>query len=476
MKKIVTLIIASSIGGVLTLGSYLAFIQKEAKPITQYQTYDTNLVQQTRSSYTTNLDFTQAAKKTVDAVVHVKVRTQMSGYENPLYNFLFGKPNYPSDYIPIVSAGSGVIISTDGYIVTNNHVIDGADILEITLNDKRTFTAKVIGADPTTDIALIKIDGSDMPFIEWGDSDELQIGEWVLAVGNPFNLASTVTAGIVSAKSRNINIFNKSTSIEAFIQTDAAVNPGNSGGALVDTKGRLIGINTAIASPTGTFSGYSFAVPERIAKKVVYDLIQYGTVQRAFIGVSINDVTSPIAKKEGVESTKGVYVSAVTEDGAAKAAGVKAGDIILEVKNVVVNSTAELQEQIGQLRPGDEISVKILRGSHTKNLLLTLRNIEGNEEMVKPDEVFKLHGASFKSLNSNEASKLRVKGGVKITALEEGKFLSSGIKEGFVITSINRRSVYDIQDLKLILKNLDGGIYIEGVYPNGISAYYAFGI
>jgi len=476
MKKILGLTIAAILGGTVTLFGYLIFFNKENIIQSEPISVVSQNVSQTLLPYSSNLDFTFAAEKTVHAVVHVKVRSQYSEYENPFYNFLFGKPNYQSEPIPIVSAGSGVIISNDGYIVTNNHVIEGADILEVTLNDKRTFTAKVIGADGTTDIALLKIDGSSFPYLDWGNSDNLKVGEWVLAVGNPFNLASTVTAGIVSAKARSINILNKSAAIEAFIQTDAAVNPGNSGGALVDTDGKLIGINTAIASPTGSFSGYSFAVPQKIAQKIVNDLLEFGAVQRAFIGVSIADITSPVAKQNGITATNGVYVSDVSEGGAAKDAGIKGGDVILKIKDIPVNSTSELQEQIGQYRPGDQIEVTVIRSGKEKTMLLTLRNIEGKTDVVKGDETFDLHGAKFRTLTSIEASKLRLKGGVLIVSISEGKFKSAGIKEGFIITSVNRKSIYDLQDFRLIFDNLQGGIYIEGIYPNGISAYYAFGI
>jgi len=479
MKKIIGFLLASFVGGIIAISVYLIFDENNNTQIIKHSyTAEQNSSQVGSQSvkYAPDLDFVDAAKKTVHAVVHVKVRTQLSAYENPFYNFLFGKQDYSNDPAPIVSAGSGVIISNDGYIVTNNHVIEGADVLEVTLNDKRTLNAKVIGADPNTDIALIKIEGEDFPFIPWGNSDYLQVGEWVLAVGNPFNLASTVTAGIVSAKARSINIFNKSTALEAFIQTDAAVNPGNSGGALVDTEGKLVGINTAIASPTGSFSGYSFAVPQKIAEKIVNDLLEFGTVQRAFIGVSITDVTSPEAIKNGITTTKGVYITAISEGGAADASGIKAGDVILKVKNVAVNSTAQLQEQVGQFRPGDEISVTILRGNKEKEMLMTLRNIEGKVEMVKAEESIELYGANLKNLKPGSASKLHIKGGVQVVSVSAGKFSSAGIKEGFIITSINRQKVYNIQDLQMVFQNIQGGIYIEGVYPNGISAYYAFGI
>ena len=468
------IVVASVLGGAISVAIYSNLTNKQ----TAYVQGDSTAVQGARPmqvSYSGMVDFTAAASATVDAVVHVKIRSQQSAYENPIYNFLFGRPNYQQE-MPVVAAGSGVIISRDGYIVTNNHVVEGADALEVTLDDNRTFPAKIIGADPTTDIALIKIDGDKFPFIPWGNSDNLKVGEWVLAIGNPFNLASTVTAGIVSAKARNLNIIDKNTAIEAFIQTDAAANPGNSGGALVNTAGELVGIISAIASPTGTFSGYSFAVPERIARKIVSDLMEYGTVQRAFIGVSINEVTSETAQKNGVTSLKGVYVSSVADGGAAAEAGIKAGDIILKVNDVEVNKVSELQEQIGRYRPGQQISVTVLHGEKTHTMNLTLRNIDGGTSLQTQGESMEILGASVRTVNPQTASNLRIRGGVEVTALADGKFKQAGIKEGFIITSVNRRPMRSADELKSILSNSKGGIYIEGVYPNGKSAYYAFGI
>ncbi len=469
-----SIVVASLIGGAISVAIYSNLTNKQ----TTYVQSDTTLqgARPMQVSYSGMVDFTAAASATVDAVVHVKIRSQYTVVENPIYNFLFGRPNYQQQEMPVVASGSGVIISRDGYIVTNNHVVEGADALEVTLDDNRTFTAKVIGADPTTDIALIKIDGDNFPFIPWGNSDNLKVGEWVLAIGNPFNLASTVTAGIVSAKARNINIINKNTAIEAFIQTDAAVNPGNSGGALVNTAGELVGVITAIASPTGSFSGYSFAVPERIARKIVSDLMEYGTVQRAFIGISINEVTSETAQKNGVTSLKGVYVSSVADGGAAAEAGIKAGDVILKVNDVEVNKVSELQEQIGRYRPGQQISVTVLHGEKTRTMNLTLRNIDGGTSLQTQGETMEILGASVRTVNPQTASSLRIRGGVEITALADGKFKQAGIKEGFIITSVNRHPMRSADELKAILSNSKGGIYIEGVYPNGKSAYYAFGI
>ena len=474
MRKYLSIVVASVIGGAISVAIYSNLTNKQ----TAYVPSDSTLqgARPMQVSYSGMVDFTAAASATVDAVVHVKIRSQYTVVENPIYNFLFGRPNYQQQEMPVVASGSGVIISRDGYIVTNNHVVEGADALEVTLDDNRTFTAKVIGADPTTDIALIKIDGDNFPFIPWGNSDNLKVGEWVLAIGNPFNLASTVTAGIVSAKARNINIINKNTAIEAFIQTDAAVNPGNSGGALVNTAGELVGVITAIASPTGSFSGYSFAVPERIARKIVSDLMEYGTVQRAFIGISINEVTSETAQKNGVTSLKGVYVSSVADGGAAAEAGIKAGDVILKVNDVEVNKVSELQEQIGRYRPGQQISVTVLHGEKTRTMNLTLRNIDGGTSLQTQGETMEILGASVRTVNPQTANNLRIRGGVEITALADGKFKQAGIKEGFIITSVNRHPMRSADELKAILSNSKGGIYIEGVYPNGKSAYYAFGI
>lgn len=475
MKKIALFLLAGVTGGVFSLVA-IHFFKPETQTVyvRQAPTVSDNFHVQ-KAKYIGNIDFTIAAENTVNSVVHVKVRNER-GSENPFYSFLYGKPQKSQDQPPIVSTGSGVIISNDGYIVTNNHVIDGADILEVTLDDKRTFTAKVVGADPTTDIALIKIKGEELPFLKWGNSDDLRVGEWVLAVGNPFNLASTVTAGIVSAKARSINIFNKSTAIEAFIQTDAAVNPGNSGGALVNIEGELVGINTAIASPTGSFAGYSFAVPERIARKIVSDLLEFGAVQRAFIGVSIKDVTSEEAKKSGVHSTQGVFISGVSDGGAAADAGIRSGDVILSVSGIIVNTMSELQEQVGQYRPGDQLNVIIKRGDKEKELLITLRNSQGNTDITKGETAFKMFGSEFKPVSSEIASSLKINGGIQVVSIEEGKFKQAGIKEGFIITQVNRKNIYSLDDLRVILKNSTGGIKLEGIYPNGYTAYYAFGI
>jgi serine protease Do len=422
------------------------------------------------------MDFTAAAANTVNAVVHVKTTAlRESPQVNPLYEYFFGiTPE--RDPQPVTGFGSGVIISDDGYIVTNNHVIDKSDEIEVTMNDRRVFEAKLIGSDPTTDLALVKIDAKELPKLTYGDSDNLQLGEWVLAVGNPYNLTSTVTAGIVSAKARNINILRNQFSIESFIQTDAAVNPGNSGGALVNTVGQLVGINTAIASRTGTYTGYSFAVPVSIVQKVVSDLIEFGEVQRAILGVTIRDVTSTLAEEENLEGTKGVFVVDVTETGAAKNAGIKSGDVILSINDIPVNSVSQLQEQVSRFRPKDKVKVVLKRKGDLKQFDVILRNMEGTTDIVKTNEVIEILGAQFEPLSNAEKRELGITSGVRVTALRPGKFMKVGVKEGFVVTSVNKTEVNSVKDITDILSDVDGGVIIEGVYGDGSKSYYAFGM
>lgn len=318
------------------------------------------------------VDFTEAAERSVEAVVHVKTKYyQQQQYADPFYQFFFGRPqqsNQPS----AMASGSGVILSDDGYIVTNNHVIEGAGDIEVVLNDKRTFAARLIGRDPNTDLALLKIEATGLPTIQIGNSDELKVGEWVLAVGNPFNLTSTVTAGIVSAKARSINILDADMKIESFIQTDAAVNPGNSGGALVNTRGELVGINTAIASQTGSYAGYAFAIPTAIMQKVVGDLRQFGSVQRALLGIRMMDINQEVKDHFGLDSMQGVYVAEVVRGSAADKAGMQSGDVIVQVDGHSINSSSQLQEQIGRKNPGDQVVVLVRRGSRSITLEVTL--------------------------------------------------------------------------------------------------------
>lgn len=425
------------------------------------------------------VDFTTAAEMSIHAVVHVKTVVRQ---EVPLFNDPWGfwGRQYNQERIQ-QGSGSGVIITDNGYIVTNNHVVDGAEQVEVTLNDNRTFKAKVVAADPSTDIALLKIDQKNLPYIMYGNSDDLKIGEWVLAVGNPFNLTSTVTAGIVSAKARNIGILPGNYKIESYIQTDAAVNPGNSGGALVNTHGELVGINAAIASNTGSYTGYSFAIPVNLVKKVIADMIEFGAVQRAFLGVNLREVDSDLANELNLKEIKGVYVNDVVKGGAAEEAGILKGDLIVKVDDVPVNSTPMLQEQIAKHRPGDKITVTTLRNGKEKMVAAVLENKDGNTNIVKnaPDKTntaVSMFGASFSEVAGSEKDKLGIEGGAKITKLAAGKFRGAGIKEGFIITEIDKKPVYSVEDVVDALKDKKGGTLIEGVYPNGMKAYYGFGI
>ncbi len=422
------------------------------------------------------IDFTEAVARSIDAVVHVKTKAYREYAVNPLYEFFFGEQEQ-SELQPEFGFGSGVIISQNGYIVTNNHVIAGSDEVLVVLNDKREFDAKVVGTDPTTDLALLQVDQKDLSFLNFGDSQALLLGEWVLAIGNPYNLTSTVTAGIVSAKARNINILaSQEFSIESFIQTDAAVNRGNSGGALINTRGELVGITAAIASRTGTFAGYSFAIPVSIVQKVVKDLMEYGAVQRAILGVTIQDVSAELAAEYELEELKGVYINGVRDGGAAKEAGIKSGDVILSIDDVPVNSSAALQEQVSKYRPGEKVSVKLNRKENVKHFEVVLRNLEGSTEIVKREEIIEVLGASFKPLDEKEKRSLGIKDGLKVVSVKSGKFAQVGIKEGFILTSVNKTPVNSVKEVAQILEDAEGGVIIEGIDRRGSKSYYAFGI
>jgi serine protease Do len=426
-------------------------------------------------------DFVDAADLTIHSVVHIKTfYTRKSSVYDNFFGFhdFFGFDPFPRRSYPIQASGSGVIVSSDGFIVTNNHVVQEAEQIEVTLNDKRTFTAKIIGRDPSTDLALIKIDAKELPFILFGNSDHVRVGEWVLAVGNPFNLNSTVTAGIISAKARNINILGDKSAIESFLQTDAAVNRGNSGGALVNTKGELVGINAAIASNTGAYTGYSFAIPVNIVRKVIADLKEFGEVQRAVIGASIAEVDSKLANEKGLKQIRGVYIAGVSAKGAAETAGLKEGDIILEVNGMRVNSKSELLELIGRQRPGDKVKLLIDRGGKDRTFTVTLLNARGNTEVVtrETQTVVSMLGGGFADASAEELERLGLPHGVKVISLEGGKMLSSGIKEGFIITSVDNKPMRTTDDLINYLNTKRGGVLVEGVYPNGMRAYYGFGL
>ena len=488
----VILIVAVSAGAAVGTSTYLMNKDQAEKSYSLEEHYGFN--QPVRlTSYNSvaaeNIDFTTAAESTIHGVVHIKSVTNVQAsqrggrqYIDPFeYFFGFGGRGYQQpQQQPRIGAGSGVIISTDGYIITNNHVIDGADELEVTLNDNRKFKAKVIGADPLTDIALIKINEKNLPTIPFGDSEKLKVGEWVLAVGNPFNLTSTVTAGIVSAKGRGISGGGKSR-IESFIQTDAAVNPGNSGGALVNTKGELVGINTAIYSETGNFAGYSFAVPISIAGKVANDLKQYGTVQRAILGVEIKDVQYVTEEeKEKVKVLDGAYVGGFAQRSSAKEAGVEKGDVITAVNDVKVRTANALQEQISKYRPGDKVKVTVNRNGTTKTLTVELRNAQGNTEVMKgPGDAAEVLGAAFKELTDKQKQQLGISYGIEVAGVSSGKIKDAGITKGYIIMIVNDQKISTPDEfekmVERILKNNgdDQVLFIKGLYPNGRTKYYA---
>ena len=438
-------------------------------------------------------DFTRAASQTVHAVDHIASKTMRSvGSSGPMdiFEYIFGYRDYNQTPKPQTGYGSGVIISADGYIVTNNHVIEGADEISVTLNDRRNYQAKVIGTDPSTDIALIKIEEKGLSFITFGNSDELKVGEWVLAVGNPLNLTSTVTAGIVSAKGRSIGILGgnnraqrdksySNLSIESFIQTDAAVNPGNSGGALVNTRGELVGINTAIISSSNAFSGYSFAVPVSNDKKVDTEIKEYGSVQRAILGIDISDITPELSKEKKIDVTEGVYIHAVGERSGALDAGVKEGDIVIAVDGEKVTRAAELQEKISRYRPGDKVRLTVLRDKKELNMNVVLRNLQGSTTIVKEAGIEVL-GAAFNELSANEKRQLNISYGIRVGGLTEGKLKEAGVRKGFIILKVNDQRIESVADFEKIVRDVqknagfgEAALFIVGIYPSGKVAYYA---
>lgn len=486
MKKILGSFLIAIAGGVVALGAYSLLDRKSEKDTSSVQREQVPAYMASMPGSVSTMvlpDFTEAAANTVHAVVHIKTEYQRksSVYDYFFdFNDFFGNRSPRGGSAPIVATGSGVIISPDGYIVTNNHVVTESNKVEVTLNDKRTYEAEIIGLDPSTDLALLKIDAKDLPYTVYGNSDHLKVGEWVLAVGNPFNLTSTVTAGIVSAKARNINILGSpdGSAIESFIQTDAAVNRGNSGGALVNTRGELVGVNAAIASGTGYYAGYSFAIPSNIVRKVVADLKEFGTVQRGFMGVSIRELDSKLAAEQGISDIRGVYVAEVTENGSAREAGIRSGDIIMNIEGVAVNSTSELLEIIGQHRPGDKVNVAVKRNNKDLSFTVTLRNRDGDTKPVKREEmdVDSVLGATFEPVREELKSQLGIENGLQVTKLGDGKLRNAGIRQGFIITQVDGKRITNRQDLANALSSKKGGVLVEGIYPNKTRAYYGFGM
>jgi serine protease Do len=407
------------------------------------------------------INFEAAAREVTPAVVHISTRYGGGKFSiNALDQYL--NPH-------ALSSGSGVILSDDGYIVTNYHVIEDANSIEVVLSNNQRFFAKVIGQDPTTDLALLKIKARNLPFIKYGNSDRILPGEWVLAIGNPFDLASTVTAGIVSAKARNIGILGDKNNleVESFIQTDAAVNPGNSGGALVNLSGELIGINSAIATATGGYSGYSFAIPVSLVKKIVDDLLEFGQVQRGLLGVQISDVTADLAESRDLNVVQGVFVSYVNKGSAAEVSGLESGDVITAIDNHAVNGTSELQEWVARKRPGQNVLVRFLRDGEYKEVNATLRNFQGSEETKKKDVSYELEGALLEEVPYSKLTELNLDGGVLVKKLSFGKWKKAGVKENFIITHVDKVAIDNVTDLNRAMEMKKGGVLVEGLMTSG---------
>ncbi|MDG1148578.1 MAG: trypsin-like peptidase domain-containing protein [Crocinitomicaceae bacterium] len=479
------------IGGMLPLIIFITLNQTNSTPqldtVTNQQT-ETFGTKTALRPYTsaTEIDFVSASENSLNSVVHVTTKVETTSFQRDLFSeFLYGPGAGGREFKQYGSgAGSGVIVSTDGYIVTNNHVIQDAQEIEVTLNDNRKYTATVVGTDPSTDVAVLKIEEKNLLAIPIGNSDNIQVGEWVLAVGNPFNLTSTVTAGIISAKTRNINLLSEQSStnivpIESFIQTDAAVNPGNSGGALVNTQGELVGINTAIASKTGSYSGYSFAIPVNLVKKVLTDLIDYGIVQRGYLGVQISNITQELVEEKKLANTKGVYIARVSENGGAEKAGLKDGDVILKVGTKTVNSVASLQEEVGKRRPGDKVNITIRNSTGSEYIKeVTLRNSDGKTTLIRKEEVKKntALGATFIELTTKDKDELNISNGVKIKTLSAGKLKSLGLTEGMIILKINNEAIKSIKQLTSKLNSANRGVLLEIMTKSGKRDYVGFGL
>ena len=445
------------------------------------------------------LNFVAAAAAVTPAVVHVMTEyaapsaDQRQQQMDPFLRQFFGDqleqfqgqmpPGHPQ--VPQgggQGSGSGVIIAANGYIVTNNHVIEKASKIEVVLDDKRKFDAELVGADPNTDLAVLKVKADNLPFVKYGNSDDVKVGQWVLAVGNPFNLNSTVTAGIISAKGRNIDILRRKDNmgIESFIQTDAVVNPGNSGGALINLNGDLIGINSAIASHTGSFEGYAFAIPSSLASKVVDDLLKYKVVQRALLGVQIREVDARLASEKKLSTLNGVYVEGLSTSSAAAEAGLKTGDIITQINGVAVNTSSQLQEQVARFRPGNKIKVSYLRGGAAGSAEAVLRNATGTTGVVREDAAaasIQYEGATIAAVPARDLAKLGLEGGAKISGIKGSNFRETGMADGFIITRIDKNAVTKPADVKNYLDEArnNSGALVEGVYPDGRKAYYPIG-
>jgi serine protease Do len=474
---VVVSLLSSVLGAGLALGAYLAFFAPENPPAAfarpnqpvKFTSAAPDASAAKTYSVPDGLNFLAAASRSTPSVVHIKVGGPVGGHAELLDMFRDDSED-PRDR----GSGSGVIISESGYILTNHHVIEGATRIEVVLDDKRSYRGTIIGEDPTTDLALIKIQEEGLPAMTFGNSDQVQVGEWVLAVGNPFDLTSTVTAGIVSAKARNIQILRNADgmAVESFIQTDAAVNPGNSGGALVNLRGELIGINTAIATRTGGYAGYSFAVPATLAKKVAEDLLKHGEVQRALLGVSIREVNTQLAKEQQIKRIRGVFVASINPGSGAAEAGIKIGDVIVAVNGAAVNTVAALQELVARHRPGERIVITVDRSGEETEVKVLLKSKNNSLGVVNNVESLDVLGADLGELSEGDRRRLNVKGGVKVIRLRDGKLKAQKLETGFVITSVDKRPVYSLAEFKAALDGKRGQVLLEGFDKEGEKAFF----
>lgn len=477
MKRGILIALLSAIVGGLTAYAVVNCMTKEQ--VRTVQMADGAQFRTVNLSHDNWPDFTYAAESAVDAVVYVKVVSTQTQQQAPssIFDFFFG---FPESGAPQqrerVGSGSGVIIREDGYIVTNNHVIDGATRIEVTLNNNQTYPATLVGTDPATDVALLKIDASGLPIIPFGDSDKLRLGEWVIAIGSPYDLRSTITAGIVSAKGRSMPNYTGEFKIESFIQTDAAVNPGNSGGALVDKAGNLVGINTAIISQTGSYAGYSFAVPSNIVKKIAYDLMDFGSVKRAVLGITMGPIDDKIADDLKLSSRNGVYISEVSKSGAADKAGVKAGDVLVAIDSTKITTPASVQETVSRFSPGDDAVLTVIRDGKELKLDVTFKGTSQENGTLSDDGSIAFYGSSIKAADEETLAKYGIKSGVQIVDLGPGKLMEAGAVEGFIIQYVNDHPVKTPQEVIDIVKKSKRTVFIEGITPSGRTGYFGFGV
>lgn len=477
-KSVLTVLVSAVVAGLTAFGVVKACTPKLISEEGAVLAADGSAYRTVNLSETEYPDFTYAAESAVDAVVYVKVtiKTKMNSYADPFYRFFFGEDMAPQSREQ-QGSGSGVIIRSDGYIVTNNHVVDGATKVEVTLNNNKTYPATVVGTDPATDVAILKIDATGLPVVPFGDSDKLRLGQWVIAIGSPYDLRSTITAGIVSAKGRQMQHGpgESQFKIESFIQTDAAVNPGNSGGALVNQKGELVGVNTAIVSQTGSFTGYSFAVPSNIVRRIAEDLIDFGSVKRALLGISMTPIDDKRAKELKLFSPNGVYIEDVQKGGSADKAGLKKGDVIIAVDSTEITTPSSVQEKVNSYHPGDKAKITVMRDGDKKVMEVTFQGTSLETGSKDVDGSVAFYGAKLKAADKETLAQYGLKSGVEIVSVGAGKIMDAGASEGFIIRYVNDQPVSSPEDVINVAKKAKRVVYVEGITANGRTSYFAFG-